>query len=135
MILGKRSEENHIRAWKSGLSEGARQWVYSGEHGLSSVYLLYALTGYYEGAEPPAVMVPVDTGDLRRCLLMLEQCGLSNSIHKVKAPAWEGLLGDWLLIIKTFEEEVLEFRDKAKFFAQPALRTRKLIDDAVAGRW
>jgi hypothetical protein len=134
MILGKRSEENHMRAWKSGLSEGAQQWVYSGEHGLSSVYLLYALTGYFEGAEPPAVMVPVDTGDLRRCLLMLEQCGLSNSIHKVKAAAWEGLLEDWLLILKTFEDEVPDFRDKAKFLAHPAQRTRKLIDEAVGHR-
>lgn len=132
MILGKRSEENHMRAWKSGLSEGAQQWVYSGEHGLSSVYLLYALTGYYEGAEPPAVMVPVDTDDLRRCLLMLEQCGLSNSVHKVKAAAWEGLLEDWLLIIKTLEDEIPEFRIKEKFFAKLAVRTMALIEAAIS---
>ena len=113
-----------------GLTEGAREWIRSGEHGLSSLYLLYAVTGYYVGAKPPKVSAPCDPDDLRRCLLMLNACGLNNDIYRAECKEWTGLLENWELIAHTFAAECPNYLVQRDFGR--ASKTYELMKQALS---
>jgi hypothetical protein len=106
---------DEARFSRSQLTPGAREWIQTGEHGMSSVYLFWALTGYsMAGSEPPS-HVPVDPADLRRCILMLDTCELNDKFAEFAFPdsaiGWSSLQAQWEQLVSTFTGEVPDFQD------------------------
>ena len=97
------------------LKPGARDWIEFGEHGLSSVYLFWALTGYSMTDSEPPYHTPVDPADLRRCILMLDACELSEVFAQFIIPStalgWRSLQQRWKQLVSTFTGEVPDFQD------------------------
>lgn len=93
-----------------GLSKAARRWLAVGEHGLSSCAMFWRMTGvkphYIEGDDDYAY--PHDPGDLRRCMLLLDQvpelqpklCAMSGC-----SPEWNALVSHWDELASLLESE------------------------------
>ena len=97
------------------LKSGARDWIEWGEHGLSSVYLFWALTGYSMTESEPSCHVPIDPADLRRCILMLDICELNDDFAESAFPdsaiGWSSFQERWEQLVTTFTGEVPDFKD------------------------
>jgi hypothetical protein len=99
----------------SQLKPGARDWIEFGEHGMSCVYLFWALTGYSMTGSEPSCHVPIDPADLRRCILMLDTCELNDDFAEFAFPdsaiGWSSLQERWKQLESTFTAEVPDFKD------------------------
>ena len=99
----------------SQLKPGARDWIEFGEHGMSSVYLFWALTGYSMTGSEPTCHAPIDPADLRRCILMLDTCELNDKFAEFAFPdsatGWSKLQDRWGQLVSTFTAEVPDFQD------------------------
>lgn len=105
---------------KLQLGEGAREWIRSGEQGMSSLSLFYQLTGYFQDAEAPGSYVPADPSDLRRCILMLDACGLHDRLKTHGfIGSWARLMDKWHLIYTMFLEEAPNYKDKNASWKAP----------------
>lgn len=106
---------DETRFSRSQLTPGARKWIQAGEHGMSSVYLFWALTGYSMTGSEPSCHVPIDPADLRRCILMLDTCELNADFTEFAFPdsatGWSKLQDRWEQLVSTFTVEVPDFQD------------------------
>ncbi len=96
----------------SELTAAQVMWLRSGERGMSSEALFERLTGHAICGRGCLACHPYDPADLRRCLLMLEQCGLVDRLHEAAdlSGPWARLIGSWAKIVATLEGEVADWR-------------------------
>lgn len=100
---------------KDGLSDAARRWLAVGEQGLSSCAIFWRLTGVkpdYLDREDQFCH-PYDPGDLRRCLLLLEQVPeFKARIGEMAgcSPEWDALIESWDDLASTLDSEVPDWR-------------------------
>lgn len=106
--VAKAEEEN-----TAGLSKAALQWLATGERGLSSETLFSYLTGHDIQDEGDENCYPHDPADLRRCMLLLEQCPeLKPNLPRIAqaGPIWAALFARWDELTGTFEAECPNWR-------------------------
>lgn len=115
------------------LTENQAQWLATGERGMSSEALFERLTGHRVTTALARAMHPRDPNDLRRCLLMLEQCGLASRVHEAAdlSAAWARLLGAWPHLVSSLEREVGDWRDARVGAWAPD--TYKMMEDLLDG--
>lgn len=96
----------------SSLTEAQIAWLRTGERGTSSLALFERLTGHVICGEHERTAHPLDPRDLRRCLLMLERCGLADQLHLAAdlSEAWGRLVPVWKEITASLEGEVSSWR-------------------------
>jgi hypothetical protein len=87
-------------------------WLRGDRRGASSEALFERLTGHVLCEESRRTAHPYDPADLARCILMLEQCGLTEHLGKARdlSPTWRRLIDAWLVLVSTFDEEVPGWR-------------------------
>lgn len=108
--VAKAEEEN-----AAGLSKDAIQWMATGERGLSSETLFSYLTGHDIQSKSYRNFFPGDPDDLRRCMLLLEQCpGLKPNLPRIvqAGPVWAALFARWDELTATFEAECPSWRGR-----------------------
>lgn len=92
----------------TNLSKAAVQWLATGERGLSSETLFSYLSGHNIQDEGDENRYPHDPADLRRCMLLLEQCPeLKPNLPRIAqaGPVWAALFARWDELTGTFETE------------------------------
>lgn len=108
--IAKAEEEN-----TSGLSKAATQWLATGERGLSSETLFSYLTGHDIQDKGDENCYPHDPDDLRRCMLLLDQCQeLKPNLPRIvqAGPVWAALFARWDELTAAFEAEVPDWRGR-----------------------
>lgn len=95
------------KAEKCGLDEGALEWLRTGEHGTSSIFVFQTATGYRmrdcrQGAYPR------DPSDLWRCRALLGtsavvRAGFAKLAHE--GPVWRALVQRWDELCALMDEE------------------------------
>lgn len=101
---------------QAGLSEEARRWLAVGEQGLSSCSMFWRFTGvkpdYLD--DETRFNHPHDPGDLRRCLLLLEQVpefkGRMGEMRRC-SPEWDALVDAWADLCAMLEAEAPDWRN------------------------
>ena len=90
------------------ITPNINEWLANGEQGISSKAIVSHLTGINFvgrwGKQPP-----YDPSDLRRCMLLLEQCPeLRPELHRMAdvSPVWATLVAEWDDIITLLKEEM-----------------------------
>jgi len=101
---------------KDGLSADARRWLSVGEQGLSSCSIFWKLTGVKPGYldREDGYCHPHDPGDLRRCLLLLDQVPeLQGRIAEMAgcSPEWDALAEHWNDLCATLTAETPDWRN------------------------
>lgn len=120
-------ERQALQRKMDNLSDAAACWLASGERGVSSNTMFTVLTGvdalgYWHKD------VPSDPADMRRCLLLLDQCPeMKPELHRMAkvSKAWAGLVQYWDQITVTMLEEWGDIRSPKKGASAP--RTYELI--------
>lgn len=108
--IAKAEEEN-----TAGLSKAATQWLATGERGLSSETLFSYLTGHDIQDDGDKDCYPHDPDDLRRCMLLLDQCQeLKPNLPRIvqAGPVWAALFARWDELTAAFEAEVPDWRGR-----------------------
>lgn len=113
----------------TGMSDEAREWLATGEHGTSSLTIFQRLTGRritdIEGH-------PHDSADLRRCRLLLEAVpDLQARMGEMAAvsPAWKSLVAKWCQLCALMDQEAPSWRQREG----TAPRTWELMREAIRG--
>lgn len=105
-------------------------WLARGERGLSSESIVEAITGERIGQFARGVNHPHDPGDLRRCILLMEQVPLVGLVFKdamrSKSPEWKALVAAWDDLVALFQEEQAENTGRAP-------RTYALMQELLHG--
>lgn len=101
---------------QAGLSEEARRWLAVGEQGLSSCSMFWRFTGVKPDYlnDETRFSHPHDPGDLRRCLLLLEQVPeFKGRIGEMRgcSPQWDALVEAWADLCATLETEAPDWRN------------------------
>lgn len=113
------------------LSDNAIMWLATGRRGLSSETLFTFLTGVdVEGDH--GHNYPHDTSDLRRCMVLLDQCPeLVSCLPRVAAagPEWAALADRWDEICLVMDEESPDWRRGWS----PAPKTYALMKEIING--
>jgi len=112
-LAGLIAEEG--RSSKGGLSLAARRWLAVGEQGLSSCSIFWKLTGVRPDylRQEREFCHPRDSGDLRRCLLLLDQVPeLQGRIGEMAgcSPEWTALAAHWNDLCATMEAEAPDWK-------------------------
>lgn len=99
----------------AGLSDGAREWLATGEQGISSMAMFAHATGIRPADMRPddAARHPLDLDDLRRCRLLMEQVPevRERLAHMADlSPAWSRLVDAWGALCSTMDEEAPDWR-------------------------
>lgn len=98
----------------ASLSKAATQWLATGERGLSSETLFTFLTGT-DITRNNGTNYPHDPADLRRCMLLLDQCPeLKPNLPRIAqaGPVWAALFARWDELTAAFEAEVPDWRGR-----------------------
>ena len=97
------------------LSDGAVNWLASGERGASSEALFSRLSGVNCNApNKPRTDNPYDPADLRRCRLMLEACPeLAAKLDEAMdmSPQWAALIRIWPTLCECMDAECPDWRN------------------------
>lgn len=85
------------------------EWIVKGEVGVSSKTMWYAITSRNPaGNMGGRVDVPHDPSDFRRCLLFVEQCGITEEQLKQVKQAfawWAPFIDNWNELVALYREE------------------------------
>lgn len=114
------------------LSESEITWLAIGERGSSSNAIFQATIGVLLPELSDATAHPHDPDDLRRCMLLFDQCPsvAANFEHMRKvSTAWNELVERWPIICDTFMREAPNWREPDAKWRAP--QTFKLIKAAV----
>lgn len=119
-------------AAKNGLSEDARRWLAVGEQGMSSCSIFWRLTGFKPDylADDRYYSHPHDPGDLRRCMLLLDQVPEFKGRMREMAgcsPEWDALAEPWDDLCATLATEVPDWMKPS-----PSGQARKTYDKMQA---
>lgn len=115
-----------------GLSSAARQWAVWGEHGGSSKAMFTALIGISLD-DRVTIAHPRDVGDLRRCLLLVEQVPeLADRIDMMAqlSPHWDAVVGNWTELQTTLETEAPGWRTSCKSTPSTATMLDRILQSA-----
>ncbi len=115
----------------SALTLAQVAWLRSGHRGLSSEALFERLTGHVLCAYRHHDAHPHDPGDLQRCQLMLERCGLLERIGEAAglSKAWGRLVPHWIELIELMDQENPTWREGVgRGCARAYSRMRALLD-------
>jgi hypothetical protein len=92
-------QRSTLSAGTKGLTPAAVHWLEYGEFGLSSYAIFHRMTGQTPARAPRVTTEhPIDPGDLRRCLLLLEAVPeFKASFRDMRdvSEAWGALVGRW----------------------------------------
>jgi hypothetical protein len=112
------------------ISPALRQWLLSGERGVSSEAIVSHLTGIPIGRRH-SMSPPSDPSDLRRCRLMLEAVPeLAPRIGEMATVSkqWAAIAAVWDDVCRTMDEECPDWRRGG-----PCPRTWALMSTAIYG--
>lgn len=117
----------------TGLSNSIVRWLATGERGASSETMLSHLAGVdCRDLDAQYAAHPHDPDDLRRCMLLLDQCPeLVPLMPKMSSASkqWAALVAIWPELTATMLEEIGSIHTPRKGASAP--RTYKLIKDAI----
>lgn len=113
-----------------GLPEGAREWLESGERGISSETMFEVFTGVPLEQDR---YHPQDLDDFRRCRLLLEQ--VPAFVEKLplmaeQSPQWAGLVNRWDAICTAMDAETPHWRISG--IGGPAGEACRLIQEGIS---
>lgn len=118
------------------LSQEAINWLAMGERGMSSDFI-FGYLGNIDLLKGSGCPVPYDSGDLRRCRLLVEQVPEFKGRIKEMAsasPQWSLLVERWDEICSTMDAESPEWRDARGRSAMTNAMLRQIREQADAAR-
>lgn len=136
-VRQERLRQVPVTTQASTLSHDARRWLAVGEQGLSSSSIFWRLTGFKPDylRDKSGYPHPHDVGDLRRCLLLLNEvpefAGRIGEMAGCSAE-WDRLVANWGVLVDQFMSEIGDLmRPKQNTLYETHALLRSILDDTI----